>query len=79
MAFAGAHPVAILVVLAALAATAGIFLFLQVMIAGRTAQVSWGPRFDGEYDERFGNLDVRYGGHDEHVLVRIKAAVSSLR
>jgi len=49
------------------------------MIAGRTAQVSWGPRFDGEYDERFGNLDVRYGGHDEHVLVRIKAAVSSLR
>ena len=51
---------------------------LQVAVAGRTTKVSWGPKLE-PYDERFGNVDVTYGGHDETLLERVRAAVADLR
>ena len=51
---------------------------LQVAVAARTVKVSWGPKLE-PYDERFGNVDVTYGGHDEKLLQRVRAAVADLR
>ncbi|MEP6908945.1 MAG: hypothetical protein ABI896_00785 [Actinomycetota bacterium] len=48
------------------------------MVAPRTGTGSWGPKLE-PYDERFGNVAVTYGGPDDDLLTRIKAAVSSLR
>jgi hypothetical protein len=41
-------------------------------------KVDWGPKLE-PYDERFGNVDVTYGGHDEQLLERVRAAVADLR
>jgi hypothetical protein len=51
---------------------------LQVQVGPRTGTGSWGPKLE-PYDERFGNLLVTYGGHDELLLGQIKAAVNDLR
>lgn len=51
---------------------------LQVMIAERNGRASWGPKLQ-PYDERFGNVLVTYGGNDERLLERVKAAVAALR
>ena len=51
---------------------------LQVMVGPRTGTGSFGPKLES-YDERFGNVMVTYGGHDEQVIGRIKAAVNDLR
>ena len=51
---------------------------LQVQVGPRTGTGSWGPKLE-PYDERFGNVLVTYGGHDEQLLGGIKAAVSDLR
>ena len=51
---------------------------LQVQVGPRTGTGSWGPKLE-PYDERFGNLLVTYGGHDEQLLGRIRAAVNDLR
>jgi hypothetical protein len=44
----------------------------------RTGIGSFGPKLES-YDNRFENVMVTYGGHDEQLLLEIKAAVSSLR
>jgi hypothetical protein len=51
---------------------------LQVMIGPPKGRGSWGPKLE-PYDERFGNVLVTYGGEDEQLLRRVKAAVSALR
>ena len=51
---------------------------LQVQVGPQTGTGSWGPKRE-PYDERFGNVLVTYGGHDEQLLGRIKAAVNDLR
>jgi hypothetical protein len=51
---------------------------LQVMVGPRTGRGSWGPQLE-PYDERFGNVLVTYGGHNDALLRRIDAAVSELR
>ena len=51
---------------------------LQVIVAPRAAKASWGPRLQ-PFDERFGNVLVTYGGGDDVVLARVRAAVSVLR
>jgi hypothetical protein len=51
---------------------------VQVIVGPRTGTGSFGPKLES-YDERFGNVMVTYGGHDEHVLGRVKAAVNDLR
>ena len=51
---------------------------LKVQVGPRTGTGSWGPKLE-PYEERFGNLLVTYGGHDEQLLGRIRAAVSDLR
>ena len=51
---------------------------LQVLVGPRHGKGSWGPKLE-PYDERFGNVFVSYGGHDEHLLDRVKAAVSDIR
>lgn len=54
-----------------------------VYYAGPKAKGSWGDpdiaHHAGEYEERFGNLLVHYGGSDEQLLARIEAAVDDLR
>ena len=49
-----------------------------MMVGPRTGRGSWGPKLES-YDERFGNVFVSYGGHDEGLLGRVKAAVAALR
>jgi hypothetical protein len=139
MAFALRHPLTLLVVLVALLATAGVFLFarpeyrpdyesemidfskqhyyspssvrqafagegirlgetsrvggmiilsttpdpltadaLNVVVGPRTGRGSYGPELES-YDERFGNVLVTYGGDNERLLGRVKAAVDALR
>ena len=51
---------------------------LQVMVAERNGRASWGPKLQ-PYDVRFGNVLVTYGGSDERLLERAKAAVAVLR
>ena len=51
---------------------------LQVQVGPRTGTGSWGPKLE-PYDVRFGNLLVTYGGHDEQLLGRVRAAVNDLR
>jgi hypothetical protein len=51
---------------------------LQVMVGPSSGRGSWGPKLE-PYDERFGNVLVTYGGNDEQLLERVKAAVSALR
>jgi hypothetical protein len=51
---------------------------LQVMVAARDGKGSWGSKLQ-PYDVRFGNVFVTYGGHDERLLERAKAAVAALR
>jgi hypothetical protein len=51
---------------------------LQIMVGPRTGRGSWGPKLE-PYDERFDNVLVTYGGHDEVLLRRAKAAVATLR
>ena len=46
--------------------------------ARRTGTFSWGPKLDGVWDARLGNVLVAYGGHDEQLLARAKAAVDEL-
>jgi hypothetical protein len=50
---------------------------LSVMIAGRQARVSGGPKLD-RYDERFGNVAVSYDGDDPYLLGAIETAASNL-
>jgi hypothetical protein len=52
--------------------------FYVQYVARRTGQMSWGPEFPGEWEKRIGNLNVHYGGHDEAMLTRVKAAVDEL-
>jgi hypothetical protein len=51
---------------------------LQVVVGPRTGTGSFGPKLES-YDERFENVMVTYGGHDEQLLQEVKAAVTSLR
>lgn len=51
---------------------------LQVQVAPRRGRGSWGPKLE-RYDERFDNVLVTYGGNDEDLLRRVKAAVADLR
>jgi hypothetical protein len=51
---------------------------LQVQVAPRRGRGSWGPKLE-RYDERFDNVLVTYGGTDEHLLRRVRAAVADLR
>jgi hypothetical protein len=51
---------------------------LQVMVGPKTGRGSWGPKLE-PYDERFDNVLVTYGGHDEALLRQVEAAVSDLR
>ena len=51
---------------------------LNVVVGPRTGRGSYGPRLES-YDERFGNVLVTYGGEEERVLDRVKAAVDVLR
>jgi hypothetical protein len=51
---------------------------LQVLVAPHNGRGSWGPKLE-PYDERFGNVFVSYGGHDDALLRRIDAAVSDIR
>lgn len=139
MAFALRHPLTLLVVLVALLATAGVFVFtrpeyqsdyesemidfskqhyyspasvrqafategirlreasrvggmlilsatpghltadaLNVVVGPRTGTGSYGPELE-TYDERFGNVLVTYGGTDDRLLGRVKAAIDVLR
>ena len=50
---------------------------VQVLVGPRTGTGSFGPKLES-YDERFGNVMVTYGGHDERLLDRVKAAVGDL-
>ena len=50
---------------------------LQVLVGPKTGKASWGPKLE-PYDERFGNVYVSYGGTDERLLGKVKAAVSIL-
>jgi hypothetical protein len=51
---------------------------LQVLVAERNGRASWGPKLQ-PYDERFGNVLVTYGGHDQRLVDRVEAAVADLR
>jgi len=51
---------------------------LQVQVGPREGTGSWGPKLE-PYDQRFGNVLVTYGGHDELLLDRVKASVDELR
>jgi hypothetical protein len=50
---------------------------LQVLVGPKAGKASWGPKLEA-YDERFGNVYVSYGGTDEQLLSKVKAAVSIL-
>ena len=50
---------------------------VQVLVGPRTGTGSFGPKLES-YDERFGNVMVAYGGNDERLLDRVKAAVGDL-
>jgi hypothetical protein len=51
---------------------------LQVVVGPRTGTGSFGPKLES-YDNRFENVMVTCGGHDEQLLSTVKAAVASLR
>jgi hypothetical protein len=51
---------------------------LQVVVGPRTGTESFEPKLES-YDNRFENVMITYGGHDEQLLQKVKAAVSSLR
>jgi hypothetical protein len=51
---------------------------LQLAIAPRHGKGSWGSKLE-TYDERFGNVFITYGGHDENLLRRVEAAVADIR
>lgn len=51
---------------------------LQLAVAPHDGKGSWGSKLE-PYDERFGNVFVTYGGHDEKLLRRVKAAVADIR
>jgi len=51
---------------------------VQVVVGPRPGTGSFGPKLES-YDERFGNVMVTYGGQDERLLDRVKAAVDDLR
>jgi hypothetical protein len=51
---------------------------LFVLVGARTGRVGFGAKFT-EYDERFENVMVTYGGGDEAMLTQIRAAVETLR
>jgi uncharacterized membrane protein len=51
---------------------------LQVVVGPRAGTGSFGPKLES-YDNRFENVMVTYGGHDDQLLREVKAAVSSLR
>ena len=51
---------------------------LQVILGPRNGTGSFGPKLEA-YDERFGNVMVTYGGHDDRLLDRVKATVDDLR
>jgi hypothetical protein len=50
---------------------------LSVLVGTRTGLVGFGAKYNA-YDERFENVMVTYGGSDEALLARIKAAVAAL-
>jgi hypothetical protein len=50
---------------------------LFVHVGGRTGQIDFGAR-STEYDERFENILVTYGGDDESLLRRIELSVEAL-
>lgn len=47
-------------------------------VASRSGRLSWGPEYDDVWEARLGNLLVHYGGQDEAMLARLKAAVDEL-
>jgi hypothetical protein len=51
---------------------------LQVAVGPRKGRGSFGPKLE-PYDERFGNVMVTYGGHNEQLLRRIENAVAAIR
>lgn len=51
---------------------------LSVLVGARTGLVGFGGKHNA-YDERFENVMVTYGGSDEALLARIKAAVATLK
>ena len=51
---------------------------LQVLVGPRTGTGSFGPTLEN-YDKRFDNVAVIYGGSDEQLLERVKHAVDELR
>jgi hypothetical protein len=50
---------------------------LQVVVGPRTSTGSFGPKLES-YDNRFENVMVTYGGDNEQLLQKVKAAVASL-
>ncbi len=50
---------------------------LFVHVGGRTGQIDFGVRLT-EYDERFENILVTYGGDDESLLRHIESSVETL-
>jgi hypothetical protein len=50
---------------------------LSVLVGTRTGLVGFGAKYNA-YDERFENVMITYGGSDEALLARIKAAVAAL-
>jgi hypothetical protein len=48
------------------------------MLGSRNGKGSWGAKQE-PYDVRFGNVFISYGGHDEALLARVRAAVAELR
>jgi hypothetical protein len=51
---------------------------LSVLVGARTGFVGFGAKYNA-YDERFENVMITYGGSDEAMLARIKAAVATLK
>jgi hypothetical protein len=52
--------------------------FYVYHVTTTSGRMSWGLENDEAWEKRFGNLLVHYGGTDEAVLERVKAAVSEL-
>ena len=50
---------------------------LSVVVGARKGRVGFGARYNA-YDDRFENVMVTYGGSDDALLARIKAAVATL-
>jgi hypothetical protein len=52
--------------------------FYVYYVAKRSGRIGWGPELEDGWEKRFGNLLVHYGGEDEAMLARVRAAVDDL-